>query len=285
VRRYVVLVAGVLAAIVIVAVLAITISRIILQRRLAVEVDELLAGAGGGRPAVLRGADIAGLPEPVRRWLRYSQVTDRERPKTVRLKQVGQFRLGEEQAWMPFVAEQYYTTDPPGFIWAARFQLAPLVSIVGRDRYMEGTGSISMRLLSLVPVANKTGGGLNQGALLRYLNETMWFPAAAVNPYIIWESIDASSVRATMTYRGVTGSAVFVFDDQGRVRDMRAERYNDAKGRLLPWSTPITDYGEFAGVRIPVQGEGKWTYESGDFTYIRLRIMSLEYNPAGRFRP
>ncbi len=279
------IVAGVLAAIVMIAALAIIMARVIQERRLAAEIDELLSSASDSRPAILREADLAGLPEPVQRWLRYSQVMGRERPVTVRLKQVGQFRLGEEQGWMPFTAEQYYTTDPPGFVWAARFQLAPLLSIVGRDRYTAGTGSIVMRLMSLIPVASKSGGGLNQGALLRYLNETMWFPAAAVSPYITWEAIDASSARATMTYGGVTGTAVFVFDDKGRLTDMMAERYNDAKGRLLPWSTPMTGYGEFAGVRIPVQGDGKWMYESGDFTYIRLRITGVEYNLASRFRP
>src|SRR5574341_590167 len=96
VRRPIMLVAGVLAAIVIVAAVAIIVSRVMLERRLDSEINDLLAGAaGGGRPAILTEADLAWLPEPVRRWLRYSQVVGRERPVTVRLTQVGQFRLGE----------------------------------------------------------------------------------------------------------------------------------------------------------------------------------------------
>jgi hypothetical protein len=197
----------------------------------------------------------------------------------VRLKQEGQFRLGEDQDWMPFTAEQFYTTDPPGFVWTARFQMAPLLSVTGRDRYAGGEGSIDMRLLSLIPAANKRGGGLNQGALLRYLNETMWFPAAVLSPYIIWEAIDAMSARATMSYGGVTAAATFIFDEQGRLTDMVAERYDDARDRLETWSTPISAYGEFEGVRVPVAGEGIWKYETGDFSYIRLRITEIVYNP------
>jgi hypothetical protein len=156
--------------------------------------------------------------------------------------------------------------------------MAPLVSVLGRDRYMDGQGSIQMRLLAVVPVADKRGGGLNQAALLRYLNELMWFPAAALSPYIAWESIDTTSARATMSYRGTTGSAMFRFDDAGRLTDMVAQRYNDARGRLETWSTPIAAYGEFGGMRVPVSGDGVWKYDTGDFTYIRVRVTDIEYN-------
>ena len=56
----------------------------------------------------------------------------------------GQFRLGEDKGWMPFQAEEYYTTDPPGFIWTVSMEMAPLVSIIGRDRYVDGKGGVSL---------------------------------------------------------------------------------------------------------------------------------------------
>jgi len=52
---------------------------------------------------------------------------------------------------------------------------------------------------------------------------------------------------------------------------------NDVRGTRLPWSTPITAYGEFDGVKIPAGGEGRWKYETGDFACIRLRITDVEY--------
>ena len=277
------IIVGILAGVAVVAASAVVLGRVRFERRISSEIDELLARSRDTRPTVLTEADLAGLPQPVRRWLGYSQVVGKERPVTVRLKQTGQFRLGEKRGWMPFTAEEYYTTDPPGFVWVATFKMGPLLSIVGRDRYADGTGSIKMRLLSLIPVADKSGGGLDQGALLRYLNETMWFPAAVLSPYITWEAIDANSARATMSYGGVTASATFVFDEQGRLTDMTAERYNDAKGISLPWSTPITAYGEFGGIRVGVEGHGKYKYESDDFTYIQLRITNVEQNRPARF--
>jgi hypothetical protein len=269
----------VVAGLALIAVAAVVIGRVTFERRLARELREFLAERRDAPPAAVTEGDLAGLPEPVQRWLRASRVVGKVRPQIVRLKQEGEFRLSEAQGWLPFRAEEYYTTDPPGFFWSVTMQFAPLVPVRGRDRYLNGEGSIEMRLLSLIPVASKRGDGLNQGALLRYLNETMWFPAGAIAPYIRWEGIDALSARATMSYAGTTASAIFYVDREGRLTDMTAERYNDARDRLEQWSTPITGYGEFEGVSLPVSGTGVWKYETGDFPYIRLRVTEIEYNP------
>jgi hypothetical protein len=277
------IVLGTFAAVVVVAASSAGVARIAFERRLSNDVEDLLAASQGPEPTVVSEADLAGLPEPVQRWLRHAQVVGKQHPTTVRLKMEGQFRLGEDKGWMPFEAEEYYSTDPPGLVWTVSMKMAPLVSIVGQDRYIDGRGGIDMRLLGIVPVARKSGGSLDQGAMLRYLNEIMWFPAAALRPYIAWEGIDANSARATMSHGGVTASATFVFDGQGRLTTMTAERNNDAKGRPLPWSTPLSDYGEFEGVRVPIAGEAVWRYESGDFSYIRLRVTELNYNQPSRF--
>lgn len=257
--------------------------RLVTERRIAREVEELFAARRDGDAVIVTEAAIATLPEPVQRWLRYARVVGTPRPSTVRLKMEGQFRLGPDKDWMPFEAEEYYTTDPPGFVWSVSMEMAPLLTIRGRDRYVAGIGDIDMRLLGIVPVARKSGGNLNQGAMLRYLNEIMWFPAAAVSPYITWKSIDANSAEATMRYGGVTAAATFTFDGQGKLVTMTAQRPNDARNRILPWATPISDYSEFAGVRVPAAGEGIWTYETGDFSYVRLRVTGIEYNQPSLF--
>jgi hypothetical protein len=253
------------------------------DRRIAREVQGLLA-ASKGRSRLVTEADLVGLPAPVQRWLRWSNVLGTAYPVTVRLRQQGEFRMGQDRGWMPFTAEEYYTTDPPGYVWKVTFRMAPLATVSGRDRYTEGQASILMRLLSLIPVANDHSPGLNQGALLRYLNETMWFPAGVLSPYITWAARDQRSAVATMGYGGVSASATFLFDDQGRLTDMTAERFDNAKKAMLPWATPISDYGEFAGIRVPVQGAGVWHYEQGEFPYIRLRVTDLEYNRPAPYR-
>lgn len=269
---------GAVAAVTLVAAATAALGRAAFERRIGREVDELLAARGSADTAVISEADLAGLPEPVRRWLGWAGVVGTRRPAVVRLTQEGRFRQGEGRAWMPFTAEEVYTVDPPGFVWSTTMRFAPGVPILGRDRYAEGRGDIEMRLLGLVPVAEASGEELDRGALLRYLNETMWFPAAVLGPEITWEAADANSAVATMGYGGITASATFVFDDQGRPVDMVAARHDLARGRLETWSTPITAYGEFAGVRIPVAGQGIWRYEGGDFAYIELRVTGVAYD-------
>lgn len=264
------------SAAVTVALLTMTRSRF--ERRISGEAADLLATAGAWQTGLVTEMDLEGLPEPVQRWLRYSQVIGKPRPTTVRLRQEGEFRTSADAKWMPFEAEEYYTIDPPAFIWIARMQMAPGVTINGRDRYQHGHGSIDMRLLGLIPVAREAGPKLNHGALLRYLNETMWFPAAALAPYISWEAIDANSARATMTYGGISAPATFIFDDQGRLTNMIAERYYLAGDELETWQTPIYGYDTFGGVRVSSEGEGIWKLDSGDFAYIRLHLTDLEYD-------
>jgi hypothetical protein len=162
--------------------------------------------------------------------------------------------------------------------------VAPGVAVIGRDRYVDGKGSIEMRMLGVVPVARESGMEMDHGAMLRFLNEIMWFPGAALSPYIAWEPVDGGSARATMTWGGTSAPAVFMFDREGRVTDMAAERYDRETGRMARWSTPITAYGELAGMRVPVAGEAVSARGSGDEPYIRLRVTELEYDRPERYR-
>jgi hypothetical protein len=111
----------------------------------------------------------------------------------------------------------------------------------------------------------------------------MWFPAAALSPSIAWEEVDATSAKATMSYGGVAASAIFVFNEQGDLITMVAERYHDASGGYQTWATPLSEYGEFDGIRIPIAGEGVWQLSGGDFAYIRPRITAIEYNRPERW--
>ena len=253
------------------------VAAVVFDRRIARDIDALLADARGPRVAPLERRDLDGLPLAVRQWLQYSRVIGTTPPSTVRLRQQGEFDLG--RGWMPFTAEQYFTIDPPGFVWKASFQMAPMLSVTGRDRYRAGVGSIDMRLLSLVPVARKAGGGLNQGALLRFLGEMQWFPAAALSDYIHWEAVDATSARATMSYGGITASMTFVFGANGRLLEERAARYNDARGRDEAWVNRNDADREIDGRVVPVVGEARWEYADGPFPYIRWTITSLEHDP------
>ena len=271
-----------LVVLVIIIVLAVsfTISYIAFERKVDNEVEKLFKKSKETGPEVISEADIEGLPEPVQRYLRYAQVIGKEKIRTVRLKQKGFFRQKEDQGWMPLNAEQYYTTDPPAFIWNGNLRLLQLPLLKGRDKFCEGKGNMFIKLLPFIKIADTSGYEIDQGTLVRYLNEIMWFPTAYLNDYIEWEPIDSSSAKATISVEGLTASAILYFNEKGEMTNFVAERYMtvDDEFSLETWSTPIEEYREVHDIRIPTKGEGVWKLSSGDFNYIRVEIIDIEYN-------
>ncbi len=144
----------------------------------------------------------------------------------------------------------------------------------------EGKGKMSIKLLGLISIADASGLEMNQASLVRYLNEIIWFPTAFLNDYIQWEPINSNSAKATISVNGLTASAVFYFNESGELENFITERYRDDHGQLVleTWSTPITEYKEINGVRIPTKGDAVYNLSSGDFKYIEVELTDIEYN-------
>jgi hypothetical protein len=70
------------------------------------------------------------------------------------------------------------------------------------------------------------------------------------------------------------------FDGTGKLTNFTAERYREIAGEfsLDPWSTPIQQYGELAGLNLPVYGQAEWNLPAGDLVYVELQITELQYN-------
>ncbi|MGI5912223.1 MAG: DUF6544 family protein [Syntrophomonadaceae bacterium] len=245
------------------------------------EVKELFGvGKVKTNEQIVQEKDLEGLPEPVQRWLRYSQVVGKDRITTVRSKQSALLRTKQDQPWMATEAENYYTIPQPGFIWHAKIKAAPLVHIAGRDKYYQGNGNMLIKFLSLFTVANAKGKEINQGSLIRYLAESVWFPTAALNSYIIWEEIDSNSAQATISYKGITAAGTFFFNEKGEPINFIAERYMESNGEysLETWSVLVGDYKEFSGFKVPTTGEVTWKLKTGDFKWFQFELKEIEYN-------
>jgi hypothetical protein len=139
-----------------------------------------------------------------------------------------------------------------------------------------------IKAAGLLSVVDVTGPAIDQGTLLRFLGEIIWFPSAALAPYLRWEGIDDRSARATMTYGGVSASGVFTFDEQGRALKMTASRYkgDGATATLERWEVPATDWRTLGGITIPVAGAAVWKLSGGDLEYYRWEITAVDYNRA-----
>jgi len=222
------------------------------------------------------------LPPVVQKWLQRSRVIGKEIIQTVYLEQTGEMLKTQDGRWMPFKARQWFTTEKPGFIWIADVKAAPGIHLKGRDKYQDGQGHMLIKLLSLFTIANTTGSETDQGAMLRYLAETIWFPSAAVNDYIHWEQIDAVTAEATMIFSGLTVSGIFKFDKKYDLISFEARRYYDREegATLENWliQTDQDGYREFDGIRIPASGSVTWKLKEGDYRWLKLEIGDIHYN-------
>jgi hypothetical protein len=229
---------------------------------------------------IVTQSDLAALPKPVQTWLESAGVVGRARTQSVRLKQTGWMRTTPQGAWMPAKAAQYFNVEQPGFVWAVDVRMKAVLPLAGRDSYLQGRGRMLIKLLSLVPVVDASDDKTQQGTLLRFLGELVWFPSAALSPYLHWELIDEHSAKVTMRYRGVSGSALFAFDPHGQVTNVSAERFMSSgpSAKLEHWTIPIREWKNLGGVVIPVAGDVIWKLASGEFNYYRWRVDEVQYN-------
>ena len=210
-----------------------------------------------------------------------SGVVGKPKPQTVYLTQKFDMKLKPEQEnWYKADAEQYFTTENPAFIWTVKLSMSPLIKIIGRDKFVDGKGEMQMKMNSIIHLGKETGEKMDEGTLQRYLGEMVWFPSALLNPYITWEEMDSLTAKATMTYRGTSGSGIFHFDEKGDFVRFTTMRYmgNDPDARRYEWLITVDDHSVFEGIRMPSKMRATWKLDEGDWTWCIIEITDLVYD-------
>lgn len=239
-------------------------------------VGELVAGTDK-RDGQFDPDDAATLPDPARRYFERVLRPGQPRIRRGSLHQRGEFRLGE--SWHDFTAEEWFRTQPPGFVWDATIDVAPLLPARVLDYYRDCEGGLRARLWSTVPLASAgPDPAMNEGELLRYLAEAVWYPTALLpSEGVAWERVDTRAARATVTDRDVQVSATFHFGADDRVRRVTAERYRQEDASFAPWVGRFDAYETVDGIEIPTEGEVAWQTPDGDQPYWRGTIEDVEY--------
>lgn len=225
--------------------------------------------------------NLSDLPPIVQKWLTNSDIVNKPMTSNAYLVQELQLKMKPEQSeWTSGKAEQYVTVEPPAFHWSITTQMNSVLKITGRDKFEHGHGEMSIKMFSLIPVANaKDDKKVNQATLQRYLAEIVWFPSAALSSYITWEPLDDYSAKATMEYNGTVGSGEFHFDKDGNFIKFVTMRYQDSDAiEPKEWTVIATKTEERHGVKIPVECEASWELDHGKWTWLTLQISDIQYN-------
>lgn len=231
-------------------------------------------------------AEIAQLPPLVQTWLRRVGVVGKPHVRNVRARFRGQIRSRPDASWMPFRSVQLNTFEAPSrrFFMEATMMGVPFDAL---HRYVGPSATMEVRVAGLFGVVDARGPEMNQSETVTMFNDLcVLAPAAIVDAGVRWEPRDERSVRAAWTYAGHTIHATLTFDVAGDLVGFVSEdRYLSADGksyRLLPWSTPLSEYRAIAGVRIAHHGVAKWLAPEGEIEYGRFELDALEYNVSGR---
>lgn len=249
-------------------------------------VTQLRGAAAAVQP---RAGDLPGVPAPVQRYLRGVLGPDASPVAGAALTQRGEFLVSPgSNRWSPFSAVEHFTARPPGFVWDASIALAPGLSILVRDGFVAGKGSMAASLLGCIRLVSVGGTpALSVAALQRFLAEAVWLPAALLpRDGLAWSLLDDASARATMTAGGVAASVDFHFGDDGLVdRIFVPDRPRDVGGGRTvptPWQGRFHRYQRVGGYRLPLTGEVEWILPGGPQPYWRGEITGVELQPVSR---
>jgi len=245
------------------------------------EIAGILKPERNAETFVIREKHLEGLPPVVVRWLKASGMIGKENINTVRLRQKAQMKLKPGQKhWYNAVAEQYFSVNHPAFIWRVKMNIPPFVRITGRDRFADGKGEMLIKAFSLLTVVNEKGKKMDESTMQRFLAEIVWFPSAALSPYLKWEELDPLTAKAVITYKGTNATGTFYFNEQGDFIRFSAMRYKDNRpdARRYEWVITVKEHSVVNGIRIPVNLEVQWMLETGKWTWLRLEVEEVGYN-------
>jgi len=238
------------------------------------------------RPArIVTEADLAGLPPQVQRYVRRTNAVGRERVSAVHVRFRGTMRPSPEADWMTIRAEQLDTFAVPErlFLMDARRSGVPFQAL---HVYRGETATMQVRVASMFDVVDARGAKLDQSETVTFFNDIcLLAPAALVDADVEWRDLDPHHVLATFRNGGQTIRATLTFDAEGDLVDFVSnDRYMSADGKTYeqhPWSTPVHEYRELGGARLPSRVEALWKRPGGDFVYARFVVEDVRYQLGG----
>ena len=190
----------------------------------------------------------------------------------MRLKHSGTFRTSPGNDPVDIKGEQYFTAEPPGFVWIGKTSMFKAV-----DQYIDGKGKLKVKILSLIPVESSEGFSTDKGELLRWLGESVWFPTNLLpRKGLSWSGIDDNTARLEFSYNDLDIYYIVKFNDQNEIYEIRTKRYKGKKG-LSTWIGRLHDYSEENRMHVPHKIEAIWAENSKEYKYADFRIEEIEY--------
>jgi hypothetical protein len=210
-------------------------------------------------PRTFESGMLAGLDEPVRRYLAHALREGAVLGDGVRLAMRGRIKVG---LWLPFTASQ--EGDGRSFAWRARVGAGPLTLLTVVDRFADGAGSTEGRLLGRARLFRSAGPDTTRSAAGRAALEAVFVPAALLPERgVAWRAETDELIVATWDVPPERPEVRLRIDADGAVIAASAMRWGDtghgAHG-YVPCGCEVHAETRFGDIVVPSRVTVGWWF-------------------------
>ena len=219
------------------------------------------------------------LPLSVQNYFKKAIPQNQPYIRCVRLKHVGQFKTAPDKPWKDIIGEQYFITNNPGFLWKGK--IGP---VTAQDMYILDKGKLSVSLFETFTIMKSEGETVDQGELLRWLGESVWFPTNLLpNEQLKWEPIDSKTAKLIYNHNNLSIYFIVSFNDKGEIIQLETKRYYNGKN-LVTWIGNCSEYKNINGFKIPTVIKATWKLNTSDHTYANFKLTEIAYDIPEKFK-
>lgn len=225
---------------------------------------------------------ILHLPACVKKYLVCTGAIGKSIPQNVRIEFDAEMyrKPGDEPMKSSSVQYNFYGQYSRLFLMEASKMGIPFRAI---HLYKDHQATFQVKVAELFKVVNISGEELTKAETVTLLNDLCIFvPGSLTDNRLTWKEIDSLSTKVFMTNGKYIVSAILYFNEKGElinfVSDDRSALQDDGTMKQMRWTTPISNYQEIEGRRIPTVGKTIWNYPEGEFTYGVFKLRSIRYN-------
>ncbi|QHT65317.1 hypothetical protein GXP67_00820 [Rhodocytophaga rosea] len=231
------------------------------------------------QPSDLTETDIQELPEPVKKYLRFTGSVGKPKVNNFKIEFTGKIRKDEQSEWMPFTSEQYNFMHTPTRLFFMKAIMKGM-PVAGYHCFKNGYAFMDIRLLSLFKVQYQDGVEMDLSETVTFFNDMCCLaPPTLIDKRIKWLAVENNKVKASFTNNHITVFAWLYFNDKGElINFISDDRYSADAGKQLPWATPLKDYQEINGYRLMGNAETIYSYPDRDLVYGTFKLIRIEYN-------
>lgn len=253
-----------------------------ISRTFESSISQEFAGQPLQNEEILTLEDISHLPVAVQKYLIYTGALGKAKPQNVRIEfDAEMFRKPGETAMKAYSCQyNFFGNYSRLFLMRASKMLIPFRAL---HIYRNYEATFQVRVANLFNAVNIRGEELTNAETVTILNDMCLFaPGNLTDKRLTWKEIDSLTSEVVFVNGSFKVSAILYFNESGElinfISEDRSALQDNGTMKRMRWITPIKDYREIDGRKVPAYGETIWSEPENQFTYGKFRLKSIAYN-------